>query len=72
MVAQPQHMAIARGERIRVLRRLRELPVREVAGAAGVSESTVLLVEKGYRSTEATIKKIEAVLGIDPEGGQDG
>ena len=63
------------GERLRTIRLLHRLTLREVAQAAGVSESFVSQLERGRSSASvATLQRLAAALGIEvsdlfaPEG----
>jgi transcriptional regulator with XRE-family HTH domain len=54
------------GERIRAIRLLRRLTLRDVASAAGVSESFVSQLERGRSSASvATLQRLAAALGIE-------
>jgi transcriptional regulator with XRE-family HTH domain len=54
------------GERLRAIRLLRRLTLREVADAAGVSESFVSQLERGRSSASvATLQRLAAALGIE-------
>ena len=53
------------GERLRAIRRLRRLTLRDVAERAGVSESFVSQVERGRASPSvASLQRIAAALGL--------
>src|SRR6266404_4825960 len=63
------------GERLRAIRVLRRLTLKDVADAAGVSESFVSQLERGRSSASvATLQRLAAALGIEvsdlfaPEG----
>jgi transcriptional regulator with XRE-family HTH domain len=64
------------GERLRAMRLLRRLTLREVAEAAGVSESFVSQLERGRSSASvATLQRLAAAVGIeisDLFAGEDG
>ncbi|HLX31646.1 MAG TPA: cupin domain-containing protein [Gaiellaceae bacterium] len=54
------------GERLRAIRLLRRLTLRDVALAAGVSESFVSQLERGRSSASvATLQRLAAALGIE-------
>jgi transcriptional regulator with XRE-family HTH domain len=54
------------GERLRAIRLLRRLTLREVAQAAGVSESFVSQLERGRSSASvATLQRLASALGIE-------
>ena len=54
------------GERLRAIRLLRRLTLREVAEAAGVSESFVSQLERGRSSASvATLQRLAAAVGIE-------
>jgi transcriptional regulator with XRE-family HTH domain len=54
------------GERLRAIRLLRRLKLREVADAAGVSESFVSQLERGRSSASvATLQRLATALGIE-------
>jgi transcriptional regulator with XRE-family HTH domain len=54
------------GERVRAIRSLRRLTLREVAEAAGVSESFVSQLERGRSNASvATLQRLAAALGIE-------
>jgi transcriptional regulator with XRE-family HTH domain len=54
------------GERLRAIRVLRRLTLREVADAAGVSESFVSQLERGRSNASvATLQRLAAALGIE-------
>jgi transcriptional regulator with XRE-family HTH domain len=54
------------GERLRAIRLLRRLTLREVAAAAGVSESFVSQLERGRSSASvATLQRLAAAVGIE-------
>jgi transcriptional regulator with XRE-family HTH domain len=54
------------GERLRAIRLLRRLTLREVATAAGVSESFVSQLERGRSSASvATLQRLAAAVGIE-------
>ncbi len=60
------HGGLALGERLRAIRLLRRLTLREVAEAAGVSESFVSQLERGRSSASvATLQRIAAAVGIE-------
>jgi transcriptional regulator with XRE-family HTH domain len=54
------------GERLRAIRQLRRRTLKEVAGAAGVSESFLSQLERGRtNATIATLQRLATALGID-------
>ena len=54
------------GERLRAIRVLRRRTLKDVATAAGVSESFVSQVERGRTSASvATLQRLSAALGIE-------
>ncbi|MFL5960544.1 MAG: helix-turn-helix domain-containing protein [Gaiellaceae bacterium] len=54
------------GERLRAIRLLRRLTLREVADAAGVSESFVSQLERGRSGASvATLQRLAAAVGIE-------
>src|ERR687887_1221693 len=54
------------GERLRAIRHLRRRTLKEVAGAAGVSESFLSQLERGRtNATIATLQRLATALGID-------
>jgi len=54
------------GERLRAIRQLRRKTLKEVAGAAGVSESFLSQLERGRtNATIATLQRLSTALGID-------
>ena len=54
------------GERLRAIRVLRRLTLREVAESAGVSESFVSQLERGRSNASvATLQRLAAALGIE-------
>src|SRR5438128_10029274 len=54
------------GARLRAIRQLRRLTLREVATAAGVSESFVSQLERGRSSASvATLQRLAAAVGIE-------
>jgi len=54
------------GERLRAIRLLRRLTLREVADSAGVSESFVSQLERGRSSASvATLQRLAAAVGIE-------
>jgi len=54
------------GERLRAIRVLRRLTLREVAAAAGVSESFVSQLERGRSSASvATLQRLATAVGIE-------
>ena len=59
------------GERLRAIRLLRRLTLREVAEAAGVSESFVSQLERGRSSASvATLQRLAAAVGIERQPSQ--
>jgi transcriptional regulator with XRE-family HTH domain len=56
----------ALGERLRAIRQLRRKTLKDVASAAGVSESFLSQLERGRTSaTIATLQRLAAALGIE-------
>jgi transcriptional regulator with XRE-family HTH domain len=54
------------GERLRAIRLLRRLTLRDVAGAAGVSESFLSQLERGRTGASvASLQRLSAALGIE-------
>jgi transcriptional regulator with XRE-family HTH domain len=54
------------GERLRAIRQLRRKTLKEVAGAAGISESFLSQLERGRtNATIATLQRLATALGID-------
>src|SRR3954453_1715089 len=54
------------GERVRAIRQLRRKTLKEVAGAAGISESFLSQLERGRtNATIATLQRLPTALGID-------
>ena len=54
------------GERLRAIRQLRRRTLKEVAGAAGVSESFLSQLERGRaNATIATLQRLATALGVD-------
>src|SRR5881227_2367953 len=54
------------GERLRAIRQLRRRTLKEVAGAAGLSESFLSQLERGRtNATIATLQRLSTALGID-------
>jgi transcriptional regulator with XRE-family HTH domain len=54
------------GERLRAIRQLRRKTLKEVAGAAGISESFLSQLERGRtNATIATLQRLTVALGID-------
>src|SRR5436190_21787366 len=61
-----QSGAVELGERLRAIRLLRRQTLKDVAEAAGVSESFVSQVERGRSSASvATLQRLAAALGIE-------
>ena len=57
---------VSLGERLRAIRRLRRKTLKEVAGAAGISESFLSQLERGRtNATIATLQRLAAALGIE-------
>ena len=53
-------------QRLRELRRLRVLTLRELEEESGVSYNTIWRLENGYRDARpSTIRKLAAALGVD-------
>ena len=64
--AQETNGKLELGERLRAIRLLRRLTLREVAAAAGVSESFVSQLERGRSSASvATLQRLAAAVGIE-------
>ena len=67
-------------QRLRELRRLRVLTLRELEEESGVSYNTIWRLENGHRQARpSTIRRLAAALGVEPselvvagEGGRDG
>jgi transcriptional regulator with XRE-family HTH domain len=56
----------ALGERLRAIRRLRRKTLKDVAGAAGISESFLSQLERGRtNATIATLQRLSGALGIE-------
>src|ERR1051325_9935934 len=54
------------GERLRAIRQLRRRTLKEIAGAAGISESFLSQLERGRtNATIATLQRISTALGIE-------
>ena len=54
-------------ERLRKLRRMRVLTLRELEEESGVSYNTIWRLENGYRQARpSTIRKLAAALEVDP------
>src|SRR3954464_12317148 len=54
------------GERLRAIRLLRRRTLKEIAGAAGISESFLSQLERGRtNATIATLQRLSTALGID-------
>ncbi len=54
-------------QRLRELRRLRVLTLRELEEESSVSYNTIWRLENGYRQARpSTIRKLAAALGVDP------
>ncbi len=66
MTEVPANGRVELGERLRAIRMLRRRTLKEVADAAGVSESFVSQVERGRSSASvATLQKLAEGLGIE-------
>jgi transcriptional regulator with XRE-family HTH domain len=66
LAATPQSNGLDVGERLRAIRLLRRLTLREVADVAGVSESFVSQLERGRSSASvATLQRLAAAVGIE-------
>ena len=53
-------------EKLRELRRLRVLTLRELEEESGVSYNTIWRLENGYRQARpSTIRKLAAALGVE-------
>jgi transcriptional regulator with XRE-family HTH domain len=64
--AQQSNGTLELGERLRAIRLLRRLTLREVATAAGVSESFVSQLERGRSSASvATLQRLATAVGIE-------
>src|SRR4051812_30303828 len=54
------------GERLRAIRQLRRRTLKEIAGAAGISESFLSQLERGRtNATIATLQRLATALGIE-------
>jgi transcriptional regulator with XRE-family HTH domain len=54
------------GERLRAIRQLRRRTLKEIAGAAGISESFLSQLERGRtNATIATLQRLSTALGIE-------
>ena len=54
-------------ERLRELRRLKVLTLRELGEVSGVSYATIHRLERGHRNAHpSTIRKLARALGVDP------
>src|SRR3954467_2165973 len=54
------------GERLRAIRKLRRKTLKEIAGAAGLSESFLSQLERGRtNATIATLQRLSTALGIE-------
>src|SRR5437870_10089332 len=54
------------GERLRAIRQLRRRTLREIASAAGISESFLSQLERGRtNATIATLQRLATALGIE-------
>ncbi len=54
-------------EKLRELRRLRVLTLRELEEESGVSYNTIWRLENGYREARpSTIRRLAAALGVEP------
>jgi transcriptional regulator with XRE-family HTH domain len=54
------------GERLRAIRQVRRRTLKEIAGAAGISESFLSQLERGRtNATIATLQRLATALGID-------
>ena len=57
---------VAVGERLRAIRKLRRRTLKEIAGAAGISESFLSQLERGRaNATIATLQRLATALGIE-------
>ena len=57
---------VALGERLRAIRQLRRKTLKEVASAAGISESFLSQLERGRtNATIATLQRLSTALGIE-------
>jgi transcriptional regulator with XRE-family HTH domain len=66
LTATPLMNSLDVGQRLRAIRLLRRLTLREVADAAGVSESFVSQLERGRSSASvATLQRLAAAVGIE-------
>jgi transcriptional regulator with XRE-family HTH domain len=53
--------------KLRELRRLRVLTLRELEAESGVSYNTIWRLENGYRQARpSTIRRLAAALGVEP------
>ncbi len=54
-------------DRLRELRRLKVLTLRELEEESGVSYNTIWRLENGHRQARpSTIRRLTAALGVDP------
>ncbi len=61
----PEAVQVEVGERLRAIRQLRRKTLKEVASAAGLSESFVSQLERGRtNATIATLQRLSTALGI--------
>src|SRR5215510_11660190 len=66
LTATPLMNSLDVGQRLRAIRLLRRLTLREVAKSAGVSESFVSQLERGRSSASvATLQRLAAAVGIE-------
>src|SRR5437764_5316409 len=64
--AQDDAVHIELGERLRAIRQVRRKTLKEIAGAAGISESFLSQLERGRtNATIATLQRLATALGID-------
>src|SRR4051795_605320 len=57
---------VALGERLRAIRQLRRRTLKEIAGAAGISESFLSQLARGRtNATIATLQRASTALGIE-------
>src|SRR5438093_12188184 len=64
--AQDDAVQIELGERLRAIRQLRRRTLKEIATAAGISESFLSQLERGRaNATIATLQRLAAALGIE-------
>src|ERR1700756_1965849 len=65
-VARDGAVHVELGERLRAIRMLRRRTLKEIAGAAGISESFLSQLERGRtNATIATLQRLSSALGIE-------